>query len=232
MKLRIATALLAGMLVYPAPGVAQLGLPDRSGVSVRITPEIGLMTPSTWFYYEVTVLGQGPMEWTEAAILRATTLGLAVELDLTGSGIWLRGHVNRTVGGDTYLAYSVLQEALPDPPSVDRTEYWIPSTITMAGIDVGFPTRFMLPLGIQPYFTAGIGAKHYAFDPTPLVDNARAVAPEGGTVLMGRLGAGLMVPVRSGLSLDLSVRDAVSEYWDEDLQHDVLWTAGLSWQAY
>lgn len=220
----ISTAILAFFLLLPAPVAAQIDL------DVRVTPQAGLLTPPDWFYYQVTVLGEGPMEWTEAAVLRATMVGLTAEVEVAGSGLWIRGNVLRTLGGETYLAYAVLNQGVFTPPTTVRTPYWIPSVMTFGSVDVALPTRFRLPFGIQPYFTAGVGAKHSSFDRTPLAAAPRVVAPEDGTTLMGNLGGGLVL--RTGAwGVDLQLRDTISEYWGEQ-QHDVTWLAGLSWQLF
>lgn len=221
MNARILTAVLTIALVLPVSTAAQ------RDVSVRVTPQAGLVTPADWFYYEVTALGEGPMEWTEAALDRAYVVGAAAQVEL-GSGLWLRGNVLRTTNGETYLAYAVLNKGVFTPPTVVRTTYRIPSTITVGSIDLAFPTRLQLPLGIQPYVTAGVGGKRYSFDRGPIAAADRLVAPEAGTSLMANLGAGLVVRVM-GVDLDLQVRDAISEYWGRQ-QHDVTWIAGLSWR--
>lgn len=231
MKLRIATALLAGILAYPAPAVAQLGMPDLSGVSVRITPHAGLLTPDGWFYAETTVFGEGPMEWTEAALLEAPVVGASADVRLPGIGLWLRGSVQRTLDADLYVAYAVMNSGPFTPAYVDRTKYWLPTSVTMATVDLVFLTQLRLPLGIQPYVTAGVGGKMYSFDRSTLAANPRAVPPEDGTELMANVGGGVVVPVWRRLELDLQARDAISDYWDLT-QHDVSWTAGLSWRLY
>lgn len=224
MNLRILTALLAISLVLPALAAAQ------RGVDVRVTPQFGLVTPVDWFYYEVTVLGEGPMEWTEAAVLEAYLVGVTAEVEVAGSGVWLRGNVLRTTNGETYLAHAVLNKGVFTPPTVARTLYRIPSAITFGSIDLALPTRLRLPLGIQPYFTAGVGGKHYSFDRGPIDAADRLVAPEDGTSLMANLGGGFVVRI-VGVDLDVQVRDTISRYWGTQ-QHDVTWVAGLAWRIF
>jgi hypothetical protein len=65
-----------------------------------------------------------------------------------------------------------------------------------------------------------------------MADNERAIPPEGGTELMASVGGGVVIPVWRTLELELQARDAISEYWDDLVQHDVSWTAGLSWRAF
>ncbi len=231
MKLRIATALLAGILVYPAPAVAQLGMPDLSGVSVRLTPHAGLLTPAGWFYAVTTVYGEGPMEWTEAALLETRVVGATAEARFAGTGLWIRGSVQRTLDSDLYVAYAVMNSGPFMPATVLRWRYWLPTSVTMATLDLVFPTQLRLPLGIQPYVTAGIGGKSYTFDRSPLAENGRAVPPEAGTELMASVGGGVVIPIWRRLELDLQARDAISDYWDL-LQHDVSWTAGISWRLF
>lgn len=225
MRTWLIPALVAIAMVAPSSSSAQADL------AVHITPHAGIITPPDWFYYQVTDLGEGPMEWTEAAILRANVVGLMAELELPAAGVWVRGSVQRTTGAKTFLAFAILNEAFPNPATVVRTRYWVPSTITFASVDLAFPTRFELPYGVQPYFAAGLGGKRYVFDREVLADGDPAiVAPEDGTVAMANLGAGVVVRWER-FGLDLQVRDAISEYWD-DVQHDILWLVGLSWRAF
>jgi hypothetical protein len=222
---RIATAALAALLLFPAAGAAQVDL------KLRLAPQAGLMTPADWFYYEVTQLGEGPMEWTEAAILETTVVGLTAELEVGETGIWIRGSVLRTVDTDTYIAFAILNAGPFTPPNVVRRLWWVPTDMTIVTLDVALPTRLRLPLNVQPYVTAGIGGKVYAFD-TSVLEGAPSgiVAPEDGTSLVVNVGGGAVIPLTRSLRLDLQARDAVSDYWD-DTQHDVSWTAGLSWRA-
>ena len=217
-------ALAAALLLGPVAGAAQVD------ARFRVTPQVALMTPADWFFYEVTGLGgSSPLVWTESSVLRSTALGLTAEAEIGQSGIWIRGNLLRTLDAETYLAHAVLQEAFPNPPSVRRTRYWLPTTMTLGSIELAFPTRFRLPFSVQPYVSAGIGGKHYSFDRSPLSEAlAGIVQPEDGTVLMGVVGAGVVIPIR-GIGLDLQIRDSMNKYW-EDLQHDVLWSIGLAWE--
>lgn len=189
------------------------------------------MTPADWFYYEVTGLGQGPMVWTESQVLRSTMIGATAEVEIGETGLWIRGTILRTLDGETYLGYSRLVDAFPDAPRVVRTPYWVPTAMTLGSVELALPTRFRLPFHAQPYFVAGVGGKRYSFDHDALDGAAEAlIAPEDGTSLMGILGGGLVVPV-GRFGIDLEVRDAMSRYWS-DFQHDVIWSAGLSWQLW
>lgn len=172
------------------------------------------------------------MEWTEAAVLRSTLVGVTAEVELPGTGLWVRGTVLRTLDANTYVAFAVMNAGPFTPANVERTRYDVPTEITLASVDVALPTRLRLPFGVQPYFIAGIGGKHYAFD-RGVLSEARAgtIAPEEGTSFMINAGGGLVVPVSPSLRLDLQVRDTMSEYWGGQ-QHDVAWTAGLSWKAF
>ena len=223
---RIATAALAALLLFPSAGAGQVDL------KLRLTPQAGVLTPADWFYYEVTQLGEGPMEWTEAAVLRTSVVGLTAELEVGDTGVWIRGTVLRTLDTDTYLAFAILNSGPFTKPNVVRRYWWVPTDITIVSLDVAFPTRLRLPLGVQPYATAGLGGKIYAFDNSALEGAPDAVvAPEDGTSLVVNVGGGAVIPLMRRLRLDLQARDAVSDYWD-DTQHDVSWTAGLSWRAF
>jgi hypothetical protein len=225
MMSRIVPALVAVLLLLPGSARAQIE------PRVRVTPQVGLLTPADWFYYEVTGLGQGPMVWTESAVLRSTMVGATAEIGIGETGLWLRASFLRTLDGETYVEYNRLIQAFPDAPRVEEAGYYVPTAMTLGSVELGLPTRFQLPFRIQPYFVAGVGGKRYSFDNGPL-DGAVAgiVAPEDGTSLMGILGGGLVVPV-GRFGIDLQVRDALSKYWD-DLQHDIVWSAGLAWRVF
>lgn len=226
MNARVHAALVSLLLILPAGAAAQTEL------EVRVSPQAGILTPAEWFYYQVTVYGEGPMEWTEAALLRSKVVGLSAEVRFGDTGIWLRGNALRTLDGETYIAFAVLNSGPMTPPTVVRQRYWVPTEITMASLDVGLPTRLRLPFRIQPYIVAGLGAKHFTFDRAELSQGDEGlVAPEDGTELMVNVGGGAVVPVWRGIELDVQVRDALSEYWD-DQQHDVTWVAGLSWRVF
>lgn len=221
----IATAVLTAFLMIPAaPAAAQL----RADVS--ITPQAGALTPAEWFYYEVTAFGEGPMEWTEAAVLRSAVIGATAAVDFSRHGVEIRGTLLRTIDADTYVALGVMNAGPMTPSRVDRTRYWVPTDITLASIDIALATRLRLPLGAQPYILAGIGGKHYSFDRTALAEGEPGlVVPQDGTNLMINVGGGLAIPLSRRLALDVQVRDAMTEYWGSR-QHDVAWMAGLSWR--
>ncbi len=222
MKRWIVVILFAGLL-GPAEAAAQ------GGLNLRITPRAGVLTPADWFYEEFRHFGIDPVEWTEAAVLRAPVLGLAGEVEIPGTGLWLRGEVLRTVDGITSMTHGVLFETNGfDPPRVERTPYRVATAITMGSVDVAFPTLFRVG-PVQPYVTAGVGAKHYSFDTDPFTEiQDQVVLPQSGAVAMVNAGAGATARVR-GLTFDLQIRDALSRYWDR-VQHDVLFLAGLTWQ--
>lgn len=223
MKFRnLATVAVLGALLVPGAAVGQQWL------EVRATPRAGLMTPADWFYVEFPTFGVQPMTWTEAAILRAPVVGLAVELAAEELGVWLRGEVLRTVGGATKVIHAVLHPATQAGPAfVMRTDYDVPSALTLGSIDLGLPLRLRLTAGIQPYVTAGLGGKRYDFDITELeASEQNIVVPRDGVVPLFNVGVGATATFR-GWTLDLLVRDAISEYWGEQ-QHDVLFLAGLT----
>lgn len=216
-----AFAVLVGVMA-PAGAAAQRA-PEW-----RVTPRAGVLTPPGWFYVEYVEFGVIPMEWTEAAILRSAVVGAAVEVAFEGAGVWVRGEVVRTVGAETAVGHAILHPASQAGPAVVvRTWFRVPTAVTVASIDLAFPTRLRLPAGIQPYATAGLGAKHYAFDSTELdAREEQVIVPRGGTVPAVNVGVGGAVAVR-GVTLDLLVRDAISEYWGER-QNDVMFMAGLT----
>ncbi|NIP80421.1 MAG: hypothetical protein GWM90_14845 [Gemmatimonadetes bacterium] len=227
MKRSILAALAACLLVHPAAAAAQADL------ELRIIPRAGVLTPYDWFYEEFAHFGSGPLEWTEAAVLRSTLVGLTAQLELAGTGIWIRGEVLRTLGGETSVVFAELQPASTAGPGVVlRTPYWVPTTLTIATLDLGLPTAFSLPLGIQPYVTAGIGAKRYGFDHSVLADaDTHLVRPEEGVNLVTNIGGGFTAPVFRDLGIDFLARDAISHYWDK-MQHDIMFLVGVAWQPF
>jgi hypothetical protein len=218
-----AFAVLAG-LALPAGAAAQ------RAPELRITPRVGLVTPPGWFYVEFPQFGVTPMEWTEAAILRATVVGASVELRFEGHGIWVRGDVVRTIRAETAVGHAILHPPTQaGPASVVRTWFYVPTAMTIASVDVALPTRLRLPAAIQPYVLAGLGAKRYHFDVSELESREENIVfPAPGTVPTVNVGIGATVPVR-GLTMDLLVRDAISDYWGER-QNDMTFMAGLSFR--
>lgn len=236
MKSFVAKAAVAALLLSPVAAAAQ------SSFTVHVTPRVGLLTPADYFYEEFAHLGVDPLEWTNASILRSVVAGLGVQLEIGDSGLWIRGEVLRTVGtdfgdiaprsGEMFVRHAILIESSGfDQPYVESQYFYVPTAVTIGSLDLAFPTRFRLPLSIQPYVTAGVGAKRYDFD-TGAIDNPdRSIQhPEEGVTLVGNVGVGATVPI-AGVTVDLLVRDALSEYW-ERLQHDVVWLVGLSWQVH
>lgn len=221
----IATAVMAASLMIPAaPAAAQLG------ADLRITPQAGVLTPAEWLYYEVTTFGEGPMEWTEAAVLRSAVIGATAAADFRRHGVEIRGTLLRTIDAETYVALGVMNAGPLTPPTVVRTRHRVPTDITLASVDIALVTRLRLPLGVQPYVLAGIGGKHYSFDRAALAQaEPGLVLPENGTNLMMNVGGGVTIPLSRRLALDVQVRDAITEYWGSR-QHDVAWLAGLSWE--
>lgn len=220
----VTAALLAVLLIHPSATVAQ------SAVEVRIIPRAGAVTPAGWFYEEFSHLGVDPLEWTEAAILRSPLVGVTAEVAVA-TGLWIRGEVLTTLDGETRLGHKTLNSTSGNTqPTVSEEYHWVGSRLTTATLDLAFPTRFR-PLGIQPYVTAGIGAKHYSWDENA-IDNPRRTLqrPESGTSLMANVGGGVRFDV-VGITFDLVARDAISEYWGE-MQHDVTWLAGVSWRLF
>jgi hypothetical protein len=217
----VALALVGGSLI-PVGAVAQRPL------ELRVTPRAGLLTPADWFYVEFVNFQLGPTEWTEAAILRSPIVGLAAELAAEPLGLWIRAEAMRTVGGRTAVIHAyMIPASQAGPARVIRTQIDVPTAITTGTVDLVLPTRLRLPGAIQPYVTAGLGAKRYDFDIRELEERPeRFVVPRDGVVPMLNVGVGAVFQVR-GVSFDLLVRDAVSEYWDGQ-QHDVMFLSGVT----
>lgn len=227
MTARTATALLVVLLAWPAASAAQ------TDIHLRITPRVGALTPAGWFYEEFAHLGVGSLEWTDAAHMKAMAAGLAAEIEIGESGVWIRGEVLRTIGSETRLGHKVLIESNGiTQPYVDAVYFWVPVAMTLGTLDLAFPTRFRLPFGIQPYVSAGMGGKRYDFDLALAEDygNRNFELPQEGVTWVLNIGGGVAVDLL-GLRLDLAARDAMSEYWGE-AQHDVFWMVGLTWELF
>lgn len=195
-------------------------------IEIRVTPRAGIVTPAGWFYVEYPSFGIGPNEWTEAAIQQSAVAGLSVEVAAEDLGLWLRAEALRTLGARTAVIHALLIPAsTAGPARVVRTRIDAPTALTIGTLDLGLPTRLRLPGGVQPYVTAGVGAKRYDFDTAGIeAREERFVVPQEGVVPVFNVGVGGTFRVR-GLAFDLLVRDAISEYWDEQ-QHDVMFLAG------
>jgi hypothetical protein len=219
----LATALAAAGAA--APVAAQTPL------DVRVIPRAGVLTPAGWFYVQYTGFLVDPVEWTEAAILRAPVLGLAVEVEVPGTDVWLRGEALRSVDAITSVVHAVRRGTSGfDPPRVDRTPYRVATTMTTATVDLALPTR--LRIGpVQPYVTAGIGGKWYGFDTGPFQElEVEVILPQPGFVGVVNVGGGAVVRLL-GLDLDVQVRDAISMYWNQQ-QHDVMTLIGIAWDVF
>lgn len=222
---RAAAALAVAFVLGAWPAASQAA---AQSLQLRITPRAGAMTPADWFYEEFEHFGVEPLEWTEAALLRAPVIGLSAELAVMDDALWIRGEILRTVGQELSITHAFLRPPSGfDPPRVLRTPFTLDAAVTTATLDVALPTRFRLPLGLQPYVTAGVGGKRYDFDVAPVLSHDdQIVLPQEGTTWLVNVGAGLTARV-AGLQLDLLVRDALSEYW-ENQQHDVIVLLGLT----
>ena len=229
MKKTILAGLLAAICALPADAAAQ------TDIDVRLTPRVGFITPADYFFVQFARFGLGPVEWTESWILRTASAGLAAELEIGDSDLWIRGEVLRTFGGETEVVHAEAIEPVGfNTPTIERSFYYIPTTLTIGSFDLALPTRFRLPYGVQPYVTAGIGGKRYTFDNTAFGDFDRLdddiIFPQDGVTFHFNVGVGATIHV-AGLTLDLLARDAISEYWDRQ-QHDVTFLLGTTWTVW
>ncbi len=225
---RFVPCILAAALAVPVGAVAQT---DLSDVELRVIPRAGVMTPAGWFYVQYTGFFVDPMEWTEASILRAPLVGLAAELELPGTGVWIRGEALRSIDAITAMTHSVRRAASGfDPPRIEKTSYRVATSVTTATLDIALPTR--LRVGpVQPYVTGGLGGKWYGFDTDPFQTlDVNLILPQSGFVGVLNVGGGAVIEL-PWLTVDLQVRDAISEYWDRQ-QHDVMFLAGAAWQIF
>ena len=221
-----------GLLLLAAVLSARPAVAAAQSVDVRLTPRVGALTPVDWFYEEFKRFGALPLQWTRSAIQKAPVVGLAAEVELADNGLWLRGEVTRTLDGEASLTHSVYTPpSTAGPAQVTYVRYLIPATMTVASLDVGLPTAFRLPYGIQPYVTAGIGGKTYTFDTSSVDEFADdMVLPQEGTSLVYNVGGGAVFRVL-GVELDFLVRDAISDYWERS-QHDVMVLGGVRWEVF
>ena len=223
---RLVPLILAAAIVAagtPGPTAAQ------APVDVRVIPRAGVMTPAGWLYEYYAHFGVDPVEWTETAILRAPVVGLGVEVELPGTGVWLRGEVLRSIDAISSMNHVVLREASGfDPPRVEETPYRVATSVTTLTFDLALPTR--LRIGpVQPYVTAGAGGKWYGFDTDPFQElEVDVILPQSGFVGVVNVGGGAVVRLL-GLDFDLQVRDAISMYWERQ-QHDVMTLIGVAWK--
>ena len=217
----------AFVLVLAGPGAVSA----QAGVDVRIIPRAGVMTPADWFYVEYSHFGNPPLEWTEASLDKAPVLGLGVEVELPGTGVWLRGELVRSIDARMTMTHAVLFEPMGfEPARTERTPYTVTTALTSGTLDVAFPTLFRIG-PVQPYVTAGAGGTHYAFETERFQELAESVVlPQPGSVWAANVGAGATVRA-AGLLFDLQVRDAISLYWDRT-QHNVMVLGGLSWEVF
>jgi hypothetical protein len=206
-------AALALLVAMPPPASGQR-------TELRVMPRAGVLTPADWLYEEFSHFGIDPLEWTQGAIRRAPVAGIAAEVALPGTGLWLRGELMRTLGAETTLRHALLLPSVGfDPPRVVSTFHTLPTSLTTFTLDLALPTRLILPLRVQPYVTAGAGGKRLAFDRSPLQDASGVIAPGDGTTWLLHAGAGAALR-RPGLGMDLLVRDGISRYGGRR-QHDV-----------
>lgn len=197
-------------------------------LELRITPKAGAVTPADWFYEEFAHFGADPLEWTEAALQEAPVVGISAEIAVLDDALWIRGEVLRTIGQNVSVTHAYLQPPGGyEPARVIRTPFLLDAALTIGTLDLAFPTRFRLPLGLQPYVTAGVGGKRYDFDVSDIAAyDDQMVLPQEGVTWVLNVGAGATARIL-GLNLDFLVRDAVSEYWEKQ-QHDVTLLLGVT----
>ena len=218
----LVTALVAAGSVTPTTA--------QTPLDVRVIPRAGVMTPAGWLYEYYAHFGVDPVEWTETAILRAPVVGLGVEVELPGTGVWLRGEAIRSIDAVSSMTHVVLREASGfDPPRVEETPYRVATSVTTLTLDLALPTQ--LEIGpVQPYVTAGVGGKWYGFDTDPFQElEVDVILPQPGFVGVVNVGGGAVVRL-FGLDIDVQVRDAISMYWDRQ-QHDVMTLIGVAWDV-
>ena len=220
-----------GVFVFPALLLA-LCAPSttaaQDGLSVRVAPRFGLVTPDAYLYEVFANFADDePDEWTNGSLGRAAFLGLALELGQENRGLFLRGEVARTFSGWLSAVHGLVQpRVLFQPPSIAYTWLDVPATLTFANMHVVLPTQFDF-LGVRPYVLAGGGGKWYEFGPPRQENTVEAILPSGGFTAALELGAGALFSVQ-GLSLDVQIRDSINKYWGKT-QHDLVLSAAFRW---
>jgi len=223
-----AALVLCAALAAPLAAQTPSAPPDATTPrGLRFYPRAGLIDPDAYFYeYFKNFTGDGLTEWTTGYLGRALVMGAGMEVRLGGSGAYLRGEVMRSIDAWMYVGHSV--ETLRDlfiPPEVVTTWLDVPTTVTLASLQVVLPTK--LELGpFEPYVLLGGGGKWYAFgDPTRETD-VEPTFPAEGFTWGADVGGGITFRFR-GLQMDVQARDALSRYWGKN-EHDMLYTGALS----
>jgi hypothetical protein len=217
---------VGSLLVVLAGGL--LPLQAQSDLRVRVVPRFGLISPDTYFY-EVfaNFADDDPTEWTNGSLGRSALVGLAVELGREDQGVFLRGELARSFGGWLSAVHGVVRpRVLFDPPEIVNTWLDVPSTLTLANLQLILPTQLEFA-GIRPFLLAGGGGKWYHFGDPRQENTVEAILPSGGFTAALDLGVGAFFSVL-GLAFDAQVRDSINKYWDKT-QHDLIFSAGLRW---
>jgi hypothetical protein len=203
--------------------------PDSQPILVRIIPRVGLLAPDAYLYEQYTNFsGDGPVEWTNGNLGRAMFVGLGVEAGRAGGAFLVRAELLRSFGGWLTAAHSVVvPRELYEAPYVQTTWLDARAALTVASVDLVFPTRLML-WRAQPYIQAGVAGKRYDFDAPTRPNEVEAIMPSNGFTWGGDVGVGFTVPVRR-LALDVQARDAINRYWGKT-EHDFLISIGFLWQ--
>jgi len=215
----------AACLVSPA-GLVLPGDLGAQESALRISPRVGVMSPDPYLYeYFANFSGDGPVEWTTAALGRALVLGLAVERDVRGGAVVLRAEMLGAFEGWTSVTHSVVRPRdLFEPPYVETTWMDVRSSVAMVSVQALLPLRLVVGR-FRPYVMAGVGGKYYDFGVPSPPNEVSATLPDNGFTWGGDVGVGFTVPFK-GLTWDVQGRDAMNRYWGKT-QHDFLFTAGV-----
>jgi hypothetical protein len=218
--------LLLFLLLVPQGGA----ILAQEGLSVRIIPRFGLLSPDTYLYEEFeNFADDDPVEWTTGSLGRAAYLGIGLEAGFENRGIFLRGELGRTFEGWLSAVHGVIRpRVLFEPPEIITTWLDVPAALTFANLHLILPTRFEY-WGVRPYFLLGGGGKWYSFGEPTEENTVEATLPSDGFTANLDLGAGLTVALW-GLDFDLQARDSLNRYWGKT-QNDLIFSGGWVWRV-
>jgi hypothetical protein len=211
------TALTLAVALFPASAASQ--------TTFSIYSRNGLLAPDAYFY-EVYSSFVENAAWTSGSLGRSFVTGLGVELGFEGTGIKFRGEVLRSFEGWLRISDNrIVGRQLFNPPYITTAWYDAAYTMTLTSFQVVLPTKLRL-WGVQPYVTVGGGGKFYDFGETTEENTTEALVPKDGFTWGGDLGAGLLLHLFGGVTVDLQARDAITKYWGK-LENDFIYSGAL-----
>lgn len=228
-QLCVALTILFIALSAPSTSSAQ-------NADFRVIPRIGYLAPrGQLFDWRAQALGSNRALRTTASVESSTAWGLSVEMSVLGGDLWIRGSFDRSTNQNTSATATEVTrlQGITFGPGieVEHFEYASSSATTELGLDVVFPTRAEL-WGMKPFFSAGLGYRHYDLTGLALRDPLAAEPedpslfrfPEAESSGSYRIGAGFEVEIW-GMILNLSLLDSIGEY-QEEMKHNLIFSLG------